>query len=297
MANLAPPSPSSQQGKVWFITGASSGFGKLLAEYLLSLGANVVATARQPDLLDEFTTKYPANSQILRLDVTKQEQVDKAVEDALARFGHIDVLVNNAGYGLTGAVEEVTEDEYMPMFETNVFGLIRMTKALLPQFRQRRSGNILCLSSVGGLVGLPGWGYYNATKFGVEGLSEALGVELEPLGVHVTIVEPGPFRTEFLGRSGVAARVRIADYAGTAGKTREYFETQSGKQVGDPQKAVEAMVAAVSAPKPPRHLLLGKLALDRFRAKLKQFEAEIAEWEETTLGADFPGATATTPYK
>ena len=283
----------SQQGKVWFITGASSGFGRLLAEHVLSLGGSVVATARKPETLDEFTTKYPANAQVLRLDVTDKQQVEDAVKDALARFGHIDVLVNNAGYGVTGAIEEVTEKEYEPMFNTNVFGLITMTKALLPQFRARRSGNILNLSSIGGLLGMPGWGYYNATKFAVEGLSEALGHEMEPLGVHVTIVEPGPFRTEFLGTSGKEAKEQIADYAKTAGKTREYFQTQSGKQVGDPQKAVEAMVAAVESPKPPRHLLLGKLALDRYRAKQKQFDADIAAWEEVTLGADFAPAAAT----
>jgi short-subunit dehydrogenase len=176
----------------------------------------------------------------------------------------------------------------MPMFETNVFGLIALTKAFLPQFRARRSGNIVNLSSIGGLIGLPGWSMYNATKFAVEGLSEALGAELEPLGIHVTLIEPGPFRTEFLGSSGVKSGQQIDDYAQTAGKTREYFESQNGKQPGDPQKAVEAIVAAVSAPKPPRHLLLGKLALERFRGKAKSFEAEVAEWEPTTLGADFP---------
>ncbi len=281
---------NSQQGKVWFITGASSGFGRLLAEHVLSLGGNVVATARKPETLEALTAKYPATSQVLALDVTNKQQVEDAVKDALARFDHVDVLVNNAGYGLTGAIEEVTEKEYEPMFDTNVFGLITMTKALLPQFRARRSGNILNLSSIGGLLGMPGWGYYNATKFAVEGLSEALGHELEPLGVHVTIVEPGPFRTEFLGTSGKEAKLQISDYAKTAGKTREYFQTQSGKQIGDPQKAVEAMVAAVEAAKPPRHLLLGKLALDRYRAKQKQFDADIAAWEEVTLGADFkPG--------
>jgi len=189
---------------------------------------------------------------------------------------------------LAGAVEEVSADEYMPMFDTNVFGLITMTKALLPQFRERRAGHIVNLSSIGGLIGLPGWGLYNATKFAVEGLSEALAAELEPLGIHVTIIEPGPFRTEFLGTSGKTAKDRIADYQQTAGKTREYFALQNGKQQGDPQKAVEAIVAAVSAPKPPRHLLLGKLALERFRGKMKSFDAEVAEWEETTLGADFP---------
>ncbi len=286
-----------QKGRVWFITGASSGFGRLLAEYLLTLGANVVATARKAERLASLATGHEAQVEVLELDVTKPEQVEKAVAAALKRFGHVDVLVNNAGYGITGAVEEVSAEEYMPMFETNLFGLITVTKALLPQFRERRSGNILNLSSIGGLIGLPGWGYYNATKFAVEGLSEALGVELEPLGVHVTIVEPGPFRTEFLGTSGQKSEKTIAEYKDTAGKTREYFESQSGKQAGDPQKAVEAMVTAASAEKPPRHLLLGKLALDRFRGKMKSFEAEIEEWEETTLGADFPGAVAATPYK
>jgi NAD(P)-dependent dehydrogenase (short-subunit alcohol dehydrogenase family) len=293
---MANSNTTSQAGKVWFITGASSGFGRLLAEYLLSLGANVVATARQSDKLNDLTTKYASNSQILTLDVTKPTQVDKAVKDALARFGHIDVLVNNAGYGLTGALEEVSAKEYMPMFETNVFGLISLTQALLPQFRERRSGNIVNLSSIGGLVGLPGWSMYNATKFAVEGLSEALGVELEPLGIHVTIIEPGPFRTEFLGTSGKKSEDQIPDYRETAGRTREYMEAQNGKQAGDPQKAVEAIVAAVSAPKPPRHLLLGKLALERFRAKITNFEAEMSEWESTTLGADFEGVVAATPY-
>jgi len=294
---MTSASSPSQQGKVWFITGASTGFGRLLAEHLLAQGANVVATARKPEQLTDLTTKYASNVQILPLDVTSQSQIDAAVKDALGRFGHIDVLVNNAGYGLTGAFEEVTEDEYMPMFNTNVFGLIQMTQALLPHFRERRSGNIVFLSSIGGLIGLPGWAFYNATKFAVEGLGEALGLELAPLGVHVTIVEPGPFRTDFLGRSGVAAKNIIPDYAETAGKTREYFNSQAGKQAGDPQKAIEAIVSAVEAPKPPRHLLLGKLALERYQAKVAAFQADIDAWKETTVGADFPGHTAVTPYK
>jgi len=294
---MTSASSPSQQGKVWFITGASTGFGRLLAEHLLAQGANVVATARKPEQLTDLTTKYASNVQILPLDVTSQSQIDAAVKAALARFGQIDVLVNNAGYGLTGAFEEVTEDEYMPMFNTNVFGLIQMTQALLPHFRERRSGNIVFLSSIGGLIGLPGWAFYNATKFAVEGLGEALGLELAPLGVHVTIVEPGPFRTDFLGRSGVAAKNIIPDYAETAGKTREYFNSQAGKQAGDPQKAIEAIVSAVEAPAPPRHLLLGKLALERYQAKVAAFQTDIDAWEETTVGADFPGYAAATPYK
>ena len=278
----------AQKDKRWLITGASSGFGRLLAEYLLSLDAKVIATARKVEAVEDLVRRYPGNAVALPLDVTKQQSIDKAVADALARVGHIDVLVNNAGYGVTGAIEEVTEAEYTPMFETNVFGLINLTKALLPQFRERRSGAIVNFSSIGGLIGAPGWGYYNATKFAVEGLSEALGAELAPLGVHVMVVEPGPFRTEFLGRSGVEAKERISDYEQTAGKTREYFQTQSGKQPGDPQRAVEAVVAAVSDPNPPRHLLLGKIALSRFRKRLEDWKTELDSWQATTEGADFP---------
>jgi NAD(P)-dependent dehydrogenase (short-subunit alcohol dehydrogenase family) len=278
----------AQAGKVWFITGASSGFGRLLAEYLCTLGATVIATARKVDQLDDFTTRFPGQAIILPLDVTSKDSIAHAVADAIAHAGHIDVLVNNAGYGVTGAIEEVSEAEYMPMFETNVFGLVHLTKALLPQFRQRRSGTIVNLSSIGGLIGSPGWGFYNATKFAVEGLSEALAGEVAPLGVHVMVVEPGPFRTDFLGRSGVLAKETISDYKETAGKSREYFETQAGKQPGDPQRAVEAMVAAVSSPLPPKHLLLGKIALERFRTRLEQWSEELDRWQETTEGADFP---------
>jgi len=285
---MTSASSTSQQGKVWFITGASTGFGRLLAEQLLADGANVVATARKPEQLTDLTTKYAANVQILPLDVTSQSQIDAALKDAIARFGHVDVLVNNAGYGVNGAIEEVSADEYMPMFNTNVFGLIAVTKAFLPQFRARRSGNIVNLSSIGGLIGGPGWGFYNATKFAVEGLSMALAGEMEPLGVYVTVVEPGPFRTDFLGRSGVEAKELIPDYVPTAGVARQYLNTQSGKQPGDPQRAVEAIIAAVSAPKPPKHLLLGKIALKRWKNRLEEWSTELSEWESTTTGADFP---------
>jgi len=261
-----------------------------MAEQLLADGAKVVATARKPEQLSDLAAKYPETALTLPLDVTKDEAVQSAVEKTLAKFGHVNVLVNNAGYGTAGAVEEVTEAEFMPMYETNVFGLIRVTKALLPQFRERRSGHIVNLSSIGGLVGLPGWGLYNSSKFAVEGLSEALFVELAPLGVKVLIVEPGPFRTDFLGRSGQEAAQRIADYDQTSGKTREYMKTNDGKQAGDPVRAVQAIIAAVASPNTPKHLLLGKLALTRFRQKLDEFTQEIAAWEPVTLGSDFPEA-------
>ena len=279
------------KGKVWFITGASSGFGRELAEQVLASGATVVATARKPEQIADLAAKYPQTSLILPLDVTDANSVKAAVDATLAKVGHVDVLVNNAGYGLCGGIEEATEDEFMPVFETNVFGLIRLTRALLPQFRKQRSGNIVNLSSIAGLIGGAGWGYYNASKFAVNGFSEALAAEMAPLGVHVTIIEPGPFRTEFLGRSGVVAANQIADYAETAGKTREYFYSQSGKQLGDPVKAVKAIIAAVESPEPPRHLLLGSLAFNRMTARLELWQKDMAACRETALGADFDPET------
>jgi short-subunit dehydrogenase len=200
----------------------------------------------------------------------------------------VDVLVNNAGYGVAGAIEEVSEAESMPMFETNVFGLLRVTRAFLPHLRKQRSGHILNLSSIGGVVASPGMGYYNATKFAVEGLSEALAGEVAPLGIRVTIIEPGPFRTDFLGRSGVVAKTRIADYDATAGNMRKYFAENDGKQKGDPVRAVHAMMQVVESPNPPLRLLLGASALQRLRSKVTNWEKEIAAWEQVTLGADFP---------
>lgn len=283
-----PASVFAGKDRTWFITGASTGFGRLLAEEVLKAGGKVIATARKLDKIADLEERHPKRAKALVLDVNDAGKVDSAVTQAFAQFGQVDVLVNNAGYGVAGAVEEVSETEFMPMFETNVFGLIRVTRAFLPRLREQRSGHILNLSSIGGLVGSPGMGYYNATKFAVEGLSEALAAELAPLGVHVTIVEPGPFRTDFLGRSGVIAADTIADYDGTAGNMRRYFAQQDGKQPGDPLRAVHAMMQVVESPTPPLRLLLGKSALQRTRTKLDGWQKEIAAWEPVTVGADFP---------
>jgi NAD(P)-dependent dehydrogenase (short-subunit alcohol dehydrogenase family) len=279
---------SVSKDRVWFITGTSTGFGRLLAEEVLKSGGKVIATARDRHKIADLVDQYPSTAKAFALDVTNQSQIETVAAEAITHFGHIDVLVNNAGYGIAGALEEATEAEYMPVFNTNVFGLINVTRAFLPQFRKQRSGNILNLSSIAGLSGGAGWGFYNTTKFAVEGFSEALAAELAPLGVHVTVIEPGPFRTDFLGRSGVEAALRIPDYDATAGKAREYLNTQSGKQAGDPLRAVQAMMAVVESPNPPVHLILGAIALKRFRAKLDQWNQDIAAWEQTTLGADFP---------
>ncbi len=274
--------------RTWFITGASTGFGRLLAEELLKRGECVAATARDVAKVQDLATKYPETARAFPLDVTKPAEIEKAARQAIATFGHIDVLVNNAGYGVNGAIEEVSEDEFESMFQTNIYGLIRTTRAFLPHFRQQRSGHIFNFSSIGGLIGSAGWGFYNTTKFAVEGFSEALAAEMKPLGVHVTVIEPGPFRTDFLGRSGKLAERELPEYAQTAGKARDYLRSQSGKQPGDPQKAIEAVIAVADAPEPPVHLILGKIALTRFREKLSTWQKEIAAWESVTAGSDYP---------
>lgn len=274
--------------RTWVVTGSSTGFGRLLTEEVLKAGDNVVATARKVEQVADLEQKYPERALALPLDVMKQDQVDATVAKTLERFGRVDVLVNNAGYGVVGAIEEVSEDELGPMYETNVFGLLRVTRAFLPQMRKQRSGHILNLSSIGGLMSAPGWGLYHSTKFAVEGLSEALAHELAPLGIKVTIIEPGPFRTEFLARAGFAAAKTIEDYDATAGNARRYQKDQDGRQPGDPLKAVHAMMQVVDSENPPLRLLLGAGALQRVREKIDSWQKELAAWEPVTVNADFP---------
>jgi NAD(P)-dependent dehydrogenase (short-subunit alcohol dehydrogenase family) len=281
-------STESQAGKVWFITGASTGFGRQLAEEVLKAGGRGLATARKPEQIADLVAKYPATARAFSLDVTKPAQIQSVAEDAIAAFGRIDVLVNNAGYGIAGGIEEADESEFLPVFETNVLGLIRVTRAFLPQFRKQRSGHIINLSSMAGLAGGAGWGYYNASKFAVEGFSEALAGEMAAIGVKVTIVEPGPFRTDFLGRSGVIAKREIADYKVALDPVRQYFHANAGKQRGDPMKAVHAIMDVVESHNPPLHLLLGAAAWKRMQGKLDQWRDEMAKYESVTLGADFP---------
>jgi NAD(P)-dependent dehydrogenase (short-subunit alcohol dehydrogenase family) len=278
----------TKAGKVWFITGASTGFGRLLTEEVLKAGGRVIATARKPEQIADFTEKFPDTARVFPLDVTKPDQITSVAAKAIAAFDRIDVLVNNAGYGIAGGIEEATEAEFLPVLETNVLGLIRVTRAFLPQFRTQRAGHILNLSSIAGLVGQAGWGYYNTSKFAVEGFSEALAAEMGPLGVKVTLIEPGPFRTDFLGRSAALIQQTIPDYAESVGKTREYYANMPGKQPGDPLKAVHAMMDVVESPDPPLHLLLGALAYNRFKGKLDKLREEMAAYESVSLGADFP---------
>ncbi len=279
--------PADVSGKpVWLITGCSTGFGRELAGQVLKLGYRTVITARQPDELTDLAAK--GDALVLKLDVTDQGQVDLAVRAAEARFGRIDVLVNNAGIGYFAAVEESEETQVRRMFEVNFFGLSRMIHAVLPGMRRRRHGFIVNLSSIGGLCAFPALGYYNATKFAVEGLSEALWQEVEPLGIKVMLVEPSGFRTDWAGRSANESRQQIADYAATAGVWRKEVRTSSGKQPGDPCRAAYAIIQAVGSPNPPHHLFLGNNAFDGAMTKLSELDREFSAWEAVSRGADFP---------
>jgi NAD(P)-dependent dehydrogenase (short-subunit alcohol dehydrogenase family) len=266
--------------------GCSTGFGRELARAVIAQGHRVVTTARDTAALEDFASHPQALT--VALDVTDPDQIGRAVTAAVERFGQIDVLVNNAGYGYLSAVEEGEDDEIRAMFEVNVFGLANMTKAVLPLMRSRRSGTVVNISSMGGLIGFPGIGYYNATKFAVEGLSEALAKECAPLGVKVIVVEPGPFRTDWAGRSLKTPKTPIPDYAETAGARRAAIQGYNGLQPGDPVRAAEAIITAVASPNPPLHLVLGRVAHDQVKAKLDDFSHELERWRELSLSADYP---------
>jgi NAD(P)-dependent dehydrogenase (short-subunit alcohol dehydrogenase family) len=272
---------------VWFITGTSQGFGHELVRAALERGDSVLATSRSPE---KVAAAFPEASDRLlavSMDLRIPGQISNAVQSAITRFGGIDVLVNNAGHGFIGAVEEASDDEIAGVFATNVFGLLRVTRAVLPHFRERRAGHVVNLSSISGLVGVPGFGIYNSTKFAVEGLSEALALEVAPLGIRVTIVEPGPFRTDFLGSSLALAKRTLTDYDQTSGHTRATVTERNGNQPGDPVRAAQAIVEAVTSENPPLHLLLGRFAYERATAKLGRLREEFETWREVTLGADF----------
>ena len=273
---------------VWFITGCSTGFGRELAKAVLERGWRVVATARRPEQLADLVADHGERALTLRLDVTDHAEVVASVKAAEARFGRIDVLVNNAGYGYLAAIEEGEDAAIRAQFETNVFGLADLIREALPGMRERRSGNIVNYSSIGGLVSFGATGYYHASKYAVEGLSESLAIEVAPLGIHVTLVEPGPFRTDWAGRSIVESKTVIDDYAETAGLRRKQTHERSGNQVGDPVRAAEAVISAVTAKEPPLRLLLGAPALELAYGKLDKLRANFDAWKDTTLGADYP---------
>lgn len=268
----------SNKNKVWFITGSSTGFGRLLAEEVLELGYKVVATARNTDTVKDLEEKYPERALALRLDVTKDEDVESSVEKTLERFGAIDVLVNNAGYGLGGGIEEPSMEQIRNQYETNIFGVIRMMRKVLPLMREQKSGHILNLSSVVGITSFASIGYYSSTKFAVESLSEALSKEVEHLGIKVTLIEPGGFRTDFAGRSFIQPANRIDDYVTT--ERIDQIGDYDKKQPGDPIKAVKAMIDITEIENPPLRLPLGADAIQNIEEKLESVQKDVNEYRE-----------------
>jgi NAD(P)-dependent dehydrogenase (short-subunit alcohol dehydrogenase family) len=271
----------------WLITGCSSGLGRALAEVVIGAGHNAVVTARNVNSVADLSGPAPERVLAVALDVTKPDQVASAVQQAQQRFGSVDVLVNNAGYGYRGAVEEGDDADVRTLFETHFFGSVAMIKAVLPGMRSRRSGAIVNISSIGVQLTPVGSGYYSAAKAAIEGMSGALRGELAPLGISVIVVEPGAFRTDFAGRSLAESATRIDDYAATAGQRRKEHDTMHGNQPGDPAKAGAAIIAAVESPEPPAFLLLGADALAAYRYIADARAKEIANWEQLTTSTDF----------
>lgn len=261
--------------KIWFITGISNGLGKSLAHAAMDRGDIVVGTMRQSTQVNEFNSSVDGKSYAVRMDVTNTADIDAAVEEVKARYGRIDVLVNNAGYGMAGAVEETDMSEARDIFEANFFGPLYLTNKVLPLMRHQGSGHIVQISSHGGFKAFAGFGLYNASKFALEGMSEALAAEVGPLGIKVTIVEPGPFRTGFAGAAFALAKNSIDDYAQTAGAFRSKIQAVHGKQEGDPDKAAQAICQLVDMPKAPLRLPLGKIALVTLQSKIDSVQADI----------------------
>lgn len=273
--------------RTWFITGASRGLGALIAEQALRIGDAVIATARNPE---DVSVRLGSHSNLLavRLDVTREADAHHAVAEGIKHFGRIDILINNAGFGVLGAVEETSASETERLFATNVFGLLNVSRAVLPHMRRQRSGHVINISSIGGYQAYMGWGVYGSTKFAVEGISEAMHQELAPLGINVTVVEPGFFRTDFLDdQSLVKTALELPDYDETVGAMRRYAKAANHAQPGNPVKLAEAMITLVNAPKPPQRLPLGSDTVARIEEKNQLVAAELAAWRELALSTDF----------
>jgi NAD(P)-dependent dehydrogenase (short-subunit alcohol dehydrogenase family) len=275
------------KNKIWFITGISSGLGKALAEAVIESGDFVIGTFRNPNQADVFTNANKGEALGVTVDITKPKDIEKAAKMVKKQFGRIDVLVNNAGFGFAGAVEEASAREVKNVFEANVFGTLNVTKAFLPLMRQQRSGHIIQMSSHGGIKAFAGFGIYNAAKFAVEGFSEALAQELAPLSIKVTIVQPGPFRTGFANAAFQEAATKIEDYNATAGAFRERMKAVDGKQEGDPRKAAEAIIQITKTDTPPLRLPLGKVPMTTIQMKLDSVKKDMEDWRVVAEGAVF----------
>ncbi len=283
--------PDSPSPRVWLITGCSSGLGLALALAALERGDHVVATARKPEALAGLAAGFPNTCRTLTLDVTDADQVKAVVAAAVETFGGLDVVVNNAGYGLVGAFEELGEEQIERNFDTNFFGALSVIRAVLPVLRAQGSGHIVNISAAAVISNYAGFSIYGATKWALEGVSESLAAELKPLGIKVTVVQPGPFRTDFISRSLERGEKPDSAYDRTSGKFISFLDSMSGRQPGDPAKAAAAILAAVDSATPPLRLVLGKYANDKVRRKLVDMAREQAAWEPVGLPTDFsPGA-------
>ncbi|WP_134087838.1 oxidoreductase [Olivibacter sp. XZL3] len=273
--------------KTWLITGCSTGLGRAFASEILKHGYNAVVTSRfSRDILD-IVENYPETALGLAMDVTDKEQVAKVIEQAKAKFGSIDVLVNNAGYGYRAAVEEAEDDAVQRLFDTNFFGMVNTIKAVLPGMRKQRSGTIMNVSSIAGRFAAPGSAYYAASKFAVEGMSDALRKEVAPLGIRIIVIEPGAFRTDFAGRSLTGTQKEISDYRETAGKRRKGNDHTHGTQPGNPQKAAQAIIKLAESKNVPFRLLLGTDAINSVREELEAQRKELEDWKEISLTTDY----------
>lgn len=266
--------------KIWLITGISSGLGKAMADEVMESGDFVIGTFRSQSQTDTFNVKHKSKAHALTLDITKMDDLENAIETIKTKFGKIDVLVNNAGYGFAGAIEETSDGEAKGIFDTNFFGPLNLTKLALPLFRKQKSGHIIQISSHGGFKAFPGFGIYNASKFALEGFSESLSYEVAPLGIKVTIVEPGPFRTNFAGNSLQQAQTIIDDYNETAGVFRQRIKSVDGKQEGDPARAAKAIMRIVELENPPLRLPLGKVAIISLTSKLDSVALDLKNYKD-----------------
>jgi NAD(P)-dependent dehydrogenase (short-subunit alcohol dehydrogenase family) len=280
---------TTEKPRTWLITGASSGFGRSLTIAAARRGDWVLATARHPEALDDVADRFPGRVTTAGVDVTDPRSIQDAVELAVARTGGIDIAVNNAGYAVLGALEELTEDEVRRQLETNLFGVFAVTRAVLPVMRAQRSGHLLQMSSISGAQPWIGFSVYVASKHAVEGFSSSLAAEIAPLGIKVTIIEPGPFKTDFFTRS-MARSWPMPEYVESVGQTRSFLETF--EQPGDPRRAADLILTAIDAERPPLRLALGNYAVDEFRAEYRSRLAELDAWEELARAADFPAASA-----
>lgn len=273
------------QARIWFITGISSGLGKALAESVMNHGDFVIGTFRSRSQVEAFNEANAGRGLAVELDITKPDQIEQVVRAVTNQFDRIDVLVNNAGFGFAGAVEEASESEIRAVFDANLFGTLALTQAFLPVFRRRKSGHIVQISSHSGVKGFAGFGIYSASKFALEGVSEALAAEVAPLGIKLTIVEPGPFRTNFAGTSLKQAVNRIADYEATAGAFRNRMEQVTGQQEGNPAKAAAAIIQITQAENPPLRLPLGKIAVNTITSKLESVRTDLDNWRAVAESA------------